>query len=309
MAPQRLPVLPLESRHVPRLWGGETWLADGSSRVSMGEYEGATVSELATDYGARLVGNASYARYGARLALLVKFLSAQEDLSVQVHPDDAYALEHESETGHLGKAEAWFILAAERDAHVYRGFARDVTAAEVRAAALDGSLLELLRRIDVRPGDVVVNPAGTVHAVGGGITLYEVQQSSDLTYRLFDYDRLDSMGARRELHIDKALDVADLTAAPAELPAAPAVEPGRWRRLAARPEFVLDAVRSEAGTAVTGETERESCQILTAVAGETVLRAGGETVVLSAGDTCLLPATLGSYEIEGKGEVLRAAVV
>src|SRR5690606_26930985 len=229
--------LPLASRHVPRLWGGETWLADGSSHVSAGPHEGATVAELAQEYGAGLVGNTSYSRYGPRLALLVKFLAAQDDLSVQVHPDDAYALEHEADSGHIGKAEAWYILAAGRDAHVLRGFVRDVSGGEVRRAAEDGSLVDLLQRVPVRPGDVIVNPAGTVHAVRGGITLYEVQQASDLTYRLFDYDRLDSMGGRRELHLDKALDVADLSAAPAVLPEPPVAKPGEWRRLAARPEF------------------------------------------------------------------------
>src|SRR5690606_33990075 len=152
VAGTRLGPLPLVSRHVPRLWGGETWLADGSSHVSAGPHEGATVAELAQEYGAGLVGNTSYSRYGPRLALLVKFLAARDDLSVQVHPDDAYALEHEADSGHLGKTEAWYILAAGRDAHVLRGFVRDVTGGEVRKAAEDGSLVDLLQRVPVRPG-------------------------------------------------------------------------------------------------------------------------------------------------------------
>src|SRR5690606_20809409 len=146
--------------------------------------------------------------------------------------------------------------------------------------------------------------------VRGGITLYEVQQASDLTYRLFDYDRLDSMGGRREMHLDKALDVADLSAAPAVLPEPPVAKPGEWRRLAARPEFVLDAALLRAGTRVEAATDPASCEILTVVTGEARLFAGDEDpVVLTSGGTVLLPASLGAYEIEGEGEVLRAAVV
>lgn len=299
----------LEPNHVPRVWGSETWLADGASRVAAGEYQGAAVAELASEFGAALVGNESYARYGPRLALLVKFLNARDDLSVQVHPDDAYALANEADTGHLGKTEAWYILAADQGAYVLRGFVRDVTPEEVRAAAEDGSLPDLLQRVPVSPGDVVVNLAGTVHAVCGGITLYEVQQSSDLTYRLFDYDRLDAEGARRELHLDKALEVADLTEAPSALEPAPAAEAGVWRRLVARPEFVLDAVLLTAGEHVSDATNERSCEIITVVAGEARLLAGdGDALPLSVGGTVLLPANLGSYELEGDGEVLRAAL-
>ncbi len=299
----------LEPHHVPRVWGSETWLADGASRVAAGEYQGATVSELASEFGAALVGNESYARYGPRLALLVKILNAREDLSVQVHPDDAYALANEADTGHLGKTEAWYILAADRGAHVLRGFVRDVGPAEVLAAAEDGSLPGLLQRVPVVPGDVVVNPAGTVHAVCGGITLYEVQQSSDLTYRMFDYDRLDAEGARRELHLDKALDVADLRAAPATLEPAPVARAGSWRRLVSRPEFVLDAVLLAPDARVSGATDDRSCEILTVVSGEARLSTGGEdALALSVGGTVLLPANLGTYVLEGDGEVLRAAL-
>lgn len=324
----RLP-LRLAPRLVPRVWGGgrlpalhgvaweapagsdpvgESWLADGASVVAGSPFEGATVAELAERYGRDLLGEASTARYGRRLALLVKLLDAADDLSVQVHPDDEYALTHEAGTGHLGKAEAWYVLRAAPGAAVLRGFARDVTAAEVRAAALDGTLPDLLRRVPVGPGDVVVNPPGTVHAVGAGLLLYEVQQSSDITYRLFDYGRVDAAGRRRELHLDKALEVADLAASPATLEPAPARVPGAWRRLVTRPEFVLDAALLAPGAGVAGETTAASCEVLTVVEGAAELSAGGEALALGTGDTVLLPAALGRYALAGEGEVLRAAV-
>lgn len=325
----RLP-LPLRPRLVRRVWGGgalrsllgedgvdvdpgagpfgEAWLADGASVVARGPLAGSTVAELAERWGEELVGTLTVARYGRRLALLVKLLDAADDLSVQVHPDDDYALRREAATGHLGKTEAWYVLRAEPRAYVLRGFVRPVTREEVRAAALDGSLPELLQRVAVGPGDVVVNPAGTVHAVGKGLLLYEVQQSSDLTYRLFDYGRRDAAGRPRELHLDKALDVADLSAAPATLPRPPAPGPGRWRRLVARPEFVLDAVLLRPDADAAGATAPESCHLLTVVDGAARLFAGGEQLELTTGATALLPAAMGAYRLSGFGEVLRAAV-
>src|SRR5690606_6241140 len=322
--------LPLRPRFVRRVWGGgalpdllgsgdpadepgadpvgEAWLADGPSVVASGPLAGATVAELAARHGADLLGTVPVARYGRRLSLLVKLLDASAGLSVQVHPDDAYALEHEAASGHLGKTEAWYVLRSAPGAAVLRGFARDVTPDEVRAAAEDGTLTRLLRRVPVRKGDVVVNPAGTVHAVGAGLLLYEVQQSSDLTCRLFDYGRVDASGEPRELHLDHALAVADMAAAPPSLPRPPAASPGRWRRLVERPEFVLDAVLLRPGADAAGATSPASCQVLTAVSGTATLAAGGEVLRLATGGTALLPAALGSYELSGDGEVLRAAV-
>ncbi len=324
-----LPLL-LRPRFVRRVWGGgalpalmgeealdaaagedpvgEAWLADGASVVALGPLAGATVADLADRHGAELLGTLTVDRYGPRMALLVKLLDAAEDLSVQVHPDDAYALAREADTGHLGKTEAWYVLRAAPGAAVLRGFTRDVSRDEVRAAAEDGTLPALMRRVPVRPGDVVVNPAGTVHAVGAGLLLYEVQQSSDLTYRLFDYGRVDASGRPRELHLDKGLDVAHLSAAPAELPRPPEAEPGRWRRLVARPEFVLDAVLVRPGAGAAGATTPASCHVLTVAEGTARLRAHGQVLELPTGATALLPAALGAYELSGDGEVLRAAV-
>ena len=137
-------------------------------------------------------------------SVLIKIIEAKRDLSVQVHPDDAYALQHE---GCPGKSEAWFVIDAKPGAFVYCGFNRPVSREEVRAAALDGTITELLQKVYVKRGDVVNVPAGTVHALCEGVKVAEPQTCASVTYRLYDYGRLDADGKPRELHLDKALDV------------------------------------------------------------------------------------------------------
>lgn len=142
--------------------------------------------------------------------LLIKVIDARDFLSVQVHPDDEYARRVEGKPN--GKQEMWYILDAAPGAFLYCGFRKDTDRETVRAAALDGSIESLLNRIEVKPGDLIKIPAGTVHAIGAGIKLLETQQNSDITYRLYDYKRKGADGKERELHLDKALDVADYAA-------------------------------------------------------------------------------------------------
>ncbi|MFA5552460.1 MAG: type I phosphomannose isomerase catalytic subunit, partial [Trueperaceae bacterium] len=218
---------------------GESWLLDGASVVTNGPLAGRTLAELAVELGSRLVGSEPFARYGARLPLLLKLLDADQPLSVQVHPDDRYALAHEAASGHLGKSEAWYVLEAAAGASVLWGLESPLTPAELERAAATGELPGLMQALPVAKGSVVVNPAGTLHAVGAGILLFEIQQSSDLTYRIYDYGRVGADGQPRELHLTKAAAVADLTSAPHEPPAPVALADG-WQRLVQRPEFVLD---------------------------------------------------------------------
>lgn len=142
--------------------------------------------------------------------LLIKLIDAKENLSVQVHPTDLYALTHDAS---LGKSEVWYVAEAKEDAALYCGFEREVTREEVVNALKDHSLEKLLHRQPVKAGDAVFVRAGTVHAILGGVTVFEVQENSNITYRLYDYGRIGADGKPRELHIDKALEVLDLTPA------------------------------------------------------------------------------------------------
>ena len=285
---------------------GEGWLVYAENEVLNGRFAGRTLQGVAETLGVRLVGTASVARYGSKVPLLAKFIDAADRLSVQVHPDDAYALLHEASSGHLGKSEAWYVLEAARDAHVLWGFRQDVTPEQVREAVADGSLPELMNRVPVAPGDVIYNPAGTVHAIGSGVLLFEIQQSSDLTYRLFDYLRRDRAGHQRELHLERALQVAVLRADD-RARQTPAPLGNGWRRLVGCEHFVMDAVTLD-GAQRAGRTDPSSVQILVVTRGHATLHCAAGDERLDRGAAVVLPAALGRYRLEGSGEVLRCAV-
>ncbi len=179
---------------------GEAWFTDARNETSLRDEAGNPLSlgDAVLRYGPQLLGSGVDP---SLCPLLVKFLFTSEKLSVQVHPNDAFAGQHEQS---LGKTEMWHVLRAEPDASVAAGFNRAYSREEVERAALDGSIEQMLRWWPVKPGDTIFIPAGTVHAIGPGLALCEIQQTSDVTYRLYDY------GRPRELHIEKSLAVADL---------------------------------------------------------------------------------------------------
>jgi mannose-6-phosphate isomerase len=283
---------------------GEAWLAGPDAVVTGGPADGQALSALARGLGAAFVGTVPFAAYGARMPLLVKLLDAAEPLSVQVHPDDAYALREEAASGHLGKTEAWWVLEAMPDAHVWWGFARPVARAELERALAAGAVLPLLRRLPARAGDVIVNPAGTVHALGGGLVVYEVQQASDLTYRMDDHGRVGADGRPRTLHVARALDVATREPGSAPAPAPRPSGPGRTE-LARTPAFVLERVAG--GQGASWHVGTGSLEVLTHVGGGP-LEVHGDfgTVPLPAHGTLVLSAGTGPVAVAGAGAAARA---
>ena len=189
---------------------GESWeisgVEDNESVVANGPDKGLTLADMVRRYREELVGEANYARFGNKFPLLIKFIDAKQALSIQIHPDDEYALENENE---YGKNEMWYVLDAEPGAYLYCGLSRASSKEEIEERIKNNTITEILNKIEVKKGDVVMVKAGTIHAIGAGIFICEIQQNSNCTYRMYDYDRRDKFGNPRELHIAKSLDVVN----------------------------------------------------------------------------------------------------
>ena len=253
---------------------------------------GRKLTDLIAENGEAYVGR--YA--GKTFPLLLKLIDAREPLSVQVHPDDDYAFKNEG--GKLGKTEAWLILDCPEGAELVYGIQPGTTLDTLDAACAQGSAVgPLLRRVKVKPGDVCNIPAGTVHAIGAGILLYEIQQSSDVTYRFYDWDRVDAQGNRRELHIRKALDVTDLSFAP---------DPKHWderpgvTRMLEEPYFSLDLIRAE-GSPVDLPAVADFGFLTALEDGLTLAWDGGE-IVMKKGESFFLPCRGPKLRILGSGK-------
>ncbi len=192
----------LEPKKAPAIWGGELWECWDENRVRNGPLAGKSVAELRELLGASLLGAIEVDRL---FPILTKIITAHDSLSAQVHPDDAYAQRVEHQPN--GKTECWYIMTAEAHAELVLGWTRDTSREEYEQRVADGTLAELFRHVPVRAGDAFYIPAGTLHAIGGGIVLFETQQASDLTYRVFDWNRVGTDGKPRPLHVQKAADV------------------------------------------------------------------------------------------------------
>ncbi|MGQ9620468.1 MAG: type I phosphomannose isomerase catalytic subunit, partial [Bacteroidales bacterium] len=192
---------------------GESWeisaVADNLSVVANGFLAGNNIEEIIEVYMNDLVGEAVFERFGIEFPLLVKFIEASSDLSVQVHPDDRIAREKHNA---YGKTEMWYILEARPGSKIFTGFREPVTEKQFRKALYENRLPDLLNIEYPEPGDVFFTPAGRIHAIGGGITLVEIQQTSDITYRIYDWNRAVCNGESRELHIELAIDATDFNA-------------------------------------------------------------------------------------------------
>ena len=265
-------------KEIPHAHTGECLEVSAIDGLESRDDQGRTLTELIRLYGEQLTGT----EVKGAFPLLLKLLDARDTLSVQVHPDDAYAgrVEHK-----LGKTEAWYILYADDGAELVYGVQPGLTRETLTAHAMAGKAVEGdLRRVKVQAGETYFIPAGMVHAIGGGIVLYEIQQSSDVTYRFYDWDRTDAKGQKRELHIEKAVDVTDLNAQPGKAVGTP-MEPGREKLLNER-YFSLEKFKNYQGVI---EKNEKRFTILTALKPSRLFWQTGERM-LESGETVLLPA-------------------
>ncbi len=287
-----------EQLHKPHSDGqpiGESWEAHDDAIITNGAHAGTRLLDLMRAHPRALLGD--NADGDAPFPLLFKFIDAQQDLSVQVHPDDAQSRAREGYP--FGKTEAWYILHADAGARIVHGFRRDVAEATVRDALARGTLEDLLAFVLVERGDVVFVPAGTVHAIGRGIVLAEIQQQSDITYRFYDWNRTDESGRPRALHVEQALQVVDFHALSAHTVTPLAIRADAYDRnfLAACRYFAWERLDVRARTP---SLPLDKFALLSLIAGEAQIAYGAafaQSMSIRKGETVLLSARMGAYQL------------
>ena len=284
---------------------GESWELSGmpgsESVVAEGPWAGSTLSELIGRFGAELLGKANYARFGQEFPLLVKFIDAREDLSIQVHPDDELARKRH---GKSGKCEMWYVLEAEPGASLLTGFSRPIAPAEYERRVADNTLTDVLNRQAIASGDVFYLPAGRVHSIGKGSFIVEIQQSSDITYRIYDFDRRDAAGNSRELHTELAREAIDFESSEnSRITYAP--ENNQEVRLVTTPYFTTSLYTLTARTRCDWSATDSFVAIVLLQGSGSLTDNEGNRIDIRQGETWLLPASTQWIEITPHTATLR----
>lgn len=274
----------------------ETWELschpDGPSMIAEGTHKGETLAQYIKEQGKSILGE--NCTQFSNFPILVKLIDAQKDLSIQVHPNNNYAarVEHQQ-----GKTEMWYVVDCKPGASLYYGLACELTKQQLRERIENNTLLEVLNRVEVHPGDVFFIEAGTIHAIGAGILIAEIQQNSNVTYRVYDYNRTDAQGHKRELHIQKALDVISLR---------PIVTRKWEHHLAICQYFTVDKIDTEFVAYV--HADQKSFHHLLCLNGSGTIEWAGNKLEFKKGDSLFIPAGLGNCTLNGCFEALHTWV-
>lgn len=287
---------------------GESWEISGvpgdESVVANGEYKGKTLNEVLAEMKEKLVGEENYKRFGDRFPLLIKFIDARQDLSIQVHPDD--------ETAHrqgkaMGKTEMWYVMDSDEDASLKVGLKKKITPEEYARMVEDDTICDALGNYKVKSGDCFFIPAGRIHAICSGSFIAEIQQTSDVTYRIYDYKRKDKDGNYRQLHTKEAAEAIDYTVLDDYRTEYTPVK-NEATQLVSCPLFTT-AVYDLTEPMTLDYSELDSFVILIALKGEgSILTASGETFTFREGESILLPATTDMAKVEGNIKFLETFV-
>jgi mannose-6-phosphate isomerase len=281
---------------------------DGLSAIANGRFEGVTLSDLIREFGRRIVGHRLPESALRKFPLLVKLIDANAKLSVQVHPEDEYAMTHEN--GELGKNEMWYIISATPGAKLIYDVSSGVTKESFTQAVKENTIGSCLKEIEVFPGDTLNIPAGLVHAIGEGIVLAEIQQNSNTTYRVYDYDRVDMQGNKRPLHIEKALDVIDFNVGGRKEKAEGLkvkINNNSFKEYkVANRYFSVELYTVNSQIAEETDGGKFHLYIFTEGAGEILWSSG--TLKIKGGDSVLIPAALGHYSLTGNFKALKSYV-
>ena len=279
----------------------ETWElschSDGPSVIAEGEGMGLTLQEYIDREGKEILGE-NCSKF-ADFPILIKMIDAKDDLSIQVHPDNDYALEHE---GQYGKTEMWYVMDCEEGAFLYYGFQVPVDQREFAERIQNNTLTDVLRKVYVKKGDVLFIEARTIHAIGKNIMVAEIQQNSNVTYRVYDYGRKGADGKCRDLHIEKALAVTNTDPILKEKSFSP--------HIAKCDYFTVDKIYLDGSSMkrLNGYAGKESFVHLLVIEGEGAVWSGSQVLSLAKGDSVFIPAGSGEFEITGELEVLMTRV-
>ena len=286
---------------------GESWeisgVKDNETIVANGPEKGKTLNQLVREQKGKLVGNENYERFGNEFPLLIKFIDARQDLSIQVHPTDEVA---HRQGKSRGKTEMWYALDSDTGAQLYNGLKQQITPEQYKAMVENDTITNALARYEVHEGDVFFIPAGRIHAIGAGCFVAEIQQTSDVTYRIYDFKRKDKNGNYRELHTKEAAESIDYTVLPNyRTEYEPTQNEGV--QLISCPYFTT-AVYDLTEPMTLDYSELDSFVILIAVKGEGRLICNGEEMSFQMGDTVLFPATTNEVRVEGDVKFLETYV-
>ena len=295
--------LTLKPEYRDYVWGGqrlrsgeltaESWVIYENDLINSDPLVGMSLGAAVAQFGAELLGKKGAERNGKQFPLLIKLLDCAQWLSLQVHPNDRQAIQLEGPENN-GKTEAWFVLDATPEAKIIAGVQPGTTTEGLAQAIRQGTILDVAQYIPVKTGDTIFMPAGTIHALGPGLLVYEVQETSDITYRVFDWNRPQT--STRKLHIEKSLAVANPTARSEALPL-PALSDGQIHRLCQSEFFTLEILNSQSRS-LTLNTSGGSFHALTVIEGAARISSGGESILLNKFDSLIVPAATGEYILE-----------
>lgn len=300
----------LFGKHLPaNVPVGESWELSGVqhdvSIVSNGDLKGNSLEELVEIYMGELVGDAVFEKFGTEFPLLIKLIDAADNLSIQVHPDDRLAGERH---GAFGKTEMWYVMDHEPGAFLYLGFNQDVTKEKYLEYLSQGQLEQLLNRYTVSKGDTFFIPAGAIHAIGKGLLVAEIQQTSDVTYRVSDFNRVDSNGHARELHTDLALDAIDYTQRNNYAVTKQAVD-NKAVGIQSCPYFASTLTRVVNTDLKRDYALTDSFVVYMCVEGSVQIQCdNGTSETIKCGETVLIPAIVDEVVLSGNGTLLESYV-
>ena len=301
-------IAPFKNIHTQLRKIGESWEVSGvpgnETVVSEGPYAGRKLNDLVAELKEQLVGRANYERFGNEFPLLIKFIDARDDLSIQVHPTDEIAHRQGRERG---KTEMWYLMPSEPDATLLCGLRKQITPEEYKQMVSEKTIVDAIARYPVKEGDCFFLPAGRIHAIGSGCFLAEIQQTSDVTYRIYDFDRHDDLGRPRELHTELAAESINYEVLP-DYQTHYTPQKDQGVQLVECPYFTT-SVYDLTEPMTIDYSELDSFVILIGLSGAGIVtEADGSRFVLRAGETVLLPATTTQLTVEGTVKFLETYV-